>query len=266
MDRPIVVLDTETAGCGGAPHLIEIGAVRLDSGEIFESFVRPQVTISAEATAIHGIRDEDVATAPLARDVLASFFEWVGEDWMAAHNAPFDARVIAFELHRAGIEPPESPVLDTLRLARKVIRDSPDHSLETLCAHLAFEPSAHHRALADAVNAARLLDACATRANAASAAGLIAAGATVTTIGAHSPRVVRQLKPRLRALADACEPRRERRSLLLVYGEDERPPARLEVVPQLLYSVRDRDYLEAECVASGLLKTYRLDRVQRVLA
>jgi hypothetical protein len=31
-----------------------------------------------------------------------------------------------------------------------------------------------------------------------------------------------------------------------------------------LYELGDKRYLEAECVASGMLKTYRLDRVHHV--
>jgi DNA polymerase III epsilon subunit-like protein len=46
MSNTIVVLDTETATLQGAPHLLEIGAVRVQEGEIqesFERFVRPEV-------------------------------------------------------------------------------------------------------------------------------------------------------------------------------------------------------------------------------
>ena len=35
--------------------------------------------------------------------------------------------------------------------------------------------------------------------------------------------------------------------------------------PRLLFTMGERDYLEAECVRSGTLKTYRLDRVQRIV-
>jgi hypothetical protein len=50
----------------------------------------------------------------------------------------------------------------------------------------------------------------------------------------------------------------------LVYGE-EGAPARLPVAPRLLFTLGERGYLEAECVRSGTLKTYRLDRVQRIV-
>jgi hypothetical protein len=67
LDRPIVYLDTETATLLGAPHLLEIGAVRVVDGEAidrFDTLVRPQVPIEAEATAIHGIPDDAVRDAP----------------------------------------------------------------------------------------------------------------------------------------------------------------------------------------------------------
>ena len=51
---------------------------------------------------------------------------------------------------------------------------------------------------------------------------------------------------------------------MLRYGDSDEIPARLAVYPKLLYQAGERGYLEAECEASGLLKTYRLDRIQRV--
>ena len=39
----------------------------------------------------------------------------------------------------------------------------------------------------------------------------------------------------------------------------------LAVEPRLLYQNDGKGYLEAECVRSGLLKTYRLDRIHKIL-
>jgi len=86
LDRPIVFLDTETATLLGAPHLLEIGAVRVVDGEAvdrFDTLVRPQVPIEAEATAIHGIPDDAVRDAPDAGEAIARFLSWLGDDWMA---------------------------------------------------------------------------------------------------------------------------------------------------------------------------------------
>ena len=67
MDQPLVILDTETATLRGAPHLLELGAVRVERGEIqerFEALVRPEVPIDPEASDFHGIGPEHVADAP----------------------------------------------------------------------------------------------------------------------------------------------------------------------------------------------------------
>ncbi len=268
MERALVCLDTETARLGGPPHLIEIGAVRVVAGEIadhFASFVRPLVPIEPEATAIHGICDEDLAGAPAAPEVLERFLAWLGQDWMAAHNAPFDARVLAFELARAGRQAPAQPVLDSLRLSRQLLPEADDHKLETLCEFLDLEEGEHHRALPDAVWCWKVLEACIERMGAEPglAALLARQGGSPLTLRAHLPHPGHSLKPRHRSLAVACE-RRER--VTLVYGAPPEPPLPLPVVPWLLFRQAEKSYLEAECCSSGLLKTYRLDRVQRVLA
>ena len=68
--------------------------------------------------------------------VLREFAEWVGEDWMCAHSAPFDARVLGYEYARTALDPPAGPLLDTLCLAKHFLPESPDHKLATLTEHL----------------------------------------------------------------------------------------------------------------------------------
>jgi predicted DNA-binding transcriptional regulator YafY len=82
------------------------------------------------------------------------------------------------------------------------------------------------------------------------------------TLPGASPRTPR-LAPRLRTLEAAC---RDGRQVELCYGETEQAPVWLGVRPRILYATKRQGYLEAECVRSGLLKTYRLDRVHRVRA
>ncbi len=261
MDRPFLALDTETATLGGAPHLIELGAVRVEDGEAvdrFESFVRPDVAIDAGATAIHGITEDDVRDAPPAREVLERFTAWAGDDLLAAHNAGFDARVLGFEYRRAGLRPPPGPFLDSLKLARRYLPDAPDHRLETLCQWLELEGEVHHRALADAVACWQVLEECARRSAESTTALLTRCGAPVS-IASAGPRTPR-LSPRLRALEHAVG---ERARVTLAYGDDE-GTFELPVAPRLLFTLSERGYLEAECLKTGLLKTYRLDKVRRV--
>jgi len=262
MDRPLICLDTETANLRGAPFLLELGAVRIVDGEVqdqFEEFVLPPVPIDPEATQIHGISEADLRRAAPAAVVLQRFATWVGGDWMCAHNAGFDARVLGFEFARAGLNPPGAPFLDTLKLARRHIPESPDHKLPTLCQHLDLEPGDFHRALADSVWCWKVLEACAARAGNHSVAALLAECGTPVTIQAYLPEPAR-MSPRLRPLEAAA---RDGNQVTLHYGGDG-GAARLAVLPRLLYERHKKSYLEAECLQSGLLKTYLLERVQKV--
>src|SRR5262245_11712269 len=113
---PFVAFDTETTGLHASDRLVELGAVRFRGGLIegeFVAVVNPGVPIPQGATAVHGIRDEDVAGRPRAAEVLPSFLSFIEGAALVGHNAPFDVRVLALELLRAGLRLPDNPVLDT---------------------------------------------------------------------------------------------------------------------------------------------------------
>ena len=154
MNRPLVVLATHTAALRGAPHLVELAAVRVVEGEAsdqFESLVCPPVPVEPEATLIHGIGEDDLRRAPMAPGVLERFAEWVGADWLAAFDAPPAAEVLGFEYARAGIAAPSGPWLDGSRLSAGLLTEAPDHGLEALAAHLELERGDFSGALAQAV-------------------------------------------------------------------------------------------------------------------
>ena len=266
MDRPLVVLDCETAAPTGAPHLVELGAVRVEHGEIQDSFhalVCPPIPIHPESEAIHGITDEDLRRARFAAEVLPGFTEWVGSDWLAAHNAGADARILGFEYARAGLEPPPGPFMDSLALACARIPDAPDHKLDTLRQHLELEEGEGHRALTDAVHCWKVIEECLERAGGLSAAwSSELLGRNPLTIGRRRPgppRMSPRLRPLERALS-ADEPVR------LLYAREDGAPTPIDVQPRFLFERRGKSYLEAECHQSGLLKTYLLERVRKVLS
>ena len=268
MDRPLVVLDLESATARGAPHLIELGAVRVVAGEVegsFESLVCPPVPIEPEASAIHGIVDDDVRRSPSAPEVLARFRDWVGDDWLAAHDAGADTARLAFEYARHGLEPPPGPFLDSLALAVRHVPEAPDHELATLVQVLGFEDQGTQRALAHAVLCWKVIEECLERAGGLHEARLVQHLATrgaPLTLAQRAPGAPR-LGPRLRPLEAA---RRAGCEVTLAYGADGQPPGLVRVRPCFLYERHGHGYLEGECRPSGLLKTYRLDRVRKVLA
>ena len=268
MDQPIVFLDVETAAPSGPPHLIEVGAVRVVSGEAvdhYESLVCPEVPVAPEATEVHGLATEDLRTAPGPEAVLADLSSFVEGAWVAAHGARFDAHALGFAYARAGRRPPEVPLFDTLPMAKRCLPEAPDHKLETLVELLEVDAAPRHRALPDAVATWQVATACVETLGgweAAGAADLFDACGLPLGLADAGPKVPRRQRARVAALERAA---REDEPVTLVYGEKGEEPARLRVQPRLVYELNDRGYLEGECQRSGTLKTYRIDRVQKIL-
>lgn len=160
-------LDTETTSLlqrhrdpyslDAEPRIVSI-AVVTSAGEVVGSQrIRPDVPIPAAASAIHGIRDEDVAHAPPFAAVWPRLLAKVGDDALVcAHNAPFDGAVLAVELMRIGAALPRWSWLDTLAASRRVIDHAPRHTLACLAEVLRLDVAPDHSALADACCAALL--------------------------------------------------------------------------------------------------------------
>ena len=264
MDRPLLFFDTETATRNSPPHLLELAAVRVvdsEAVEHFSSLVRPQVEIEPETTLVHGIEESDIRDAPTAPEVLLRFNEFCGDDWLVAHRAEADATVLGFEYARADLPAPSGTILDSLAFAKLRLPEAPDHKLTTLCHYLDIDCERHHRALDDAAATWKVFEACLDTYDSPPGSLEILATQSLRTFASEAPSPPR-LNQRLRVLQQAC---RDGETVRLLYGEPPAPPARLPVRPRLLYRRKKKDYLEAECELSGSLKTYRLDRVQRIL-
>src|SRR5690606_38877192 len=75
-DVPTVWIDTETTGTRpSVDRVVQIGVCRIERGEVtgfFSSLVDPGIPIPAEASAVHGITDDDVRGAPRLAEVFAN--------------------------------------------------------------------------------------------------------------------------------------------------------------------------------------------------
>ena len=269
MHRPLVFLDTELTALESAPHLIEVGAVRVVDGEVvdqFEELVRPEVPVDEHATQVHGLTLDDLAQADLAGLVLARFLDWLDdEDWLVAHNMPADANAIGFELARAELEAPPNGLFDSLKLARKGLRDAPDHQLATLVEFLELDLATTHRALADAVACWQVFEAAMDELlgnEPLDEAAVLQHAGISGTLSQYLPAPPSRQRQAVRRLMTA---RREERVVTLIYGGGASQPVPIPVLPRLLYGRDKRAYLEGECQRTGALKTYRLDRVLRIV-
>jgi DNA polymerase-3 subunit epsilon len=151
------VVDLETTGgsAQGGSMITEIGAVKVRGGEVlgeFQTLVNPAQAIPAFIAVLTGITDSMVATAPSIEQVLPQFLEFAQGCVLVAHNAPFD---VGFLKHFAAEQQrpwPAFEVVDTARLARRVITrdDAPNCKLSSLARLFDAQTTPNHRALSDA--------------------------------------------------------------------------------------------------------------------
>ncbi len=159
----MVVLDTETTGLDvERDRVVELAAVRVRGGEVreeetFATLVNPGARIGETARAIHGIGEEDVAAAPDFAQAMARFTEWAGASVIGGYMVGFDLAVLKAEHARHDLPWTQPLALDVRGLARLCAPQLPDESLETVAAWLGVEIDGRHRALPDALAAARIL-------------------------------------------------------------------------------------------------------------
>ncbi len=112
LTRPIVFLDLETTGKDFvADRIVQISVLKIHPDSSEESrtrLINPGKPIPREATAIHGITDEDVRDQPRFRDIARSLFEFLAGCDIAGYNSnAFDIPFLAEEFARCGMEFPQ---------------------------------------------------------------------------------------------------------------------------------------------------------------
>ena len=262
-DVPFVAFDTETTGLRVSDRLVELAAVSFRGEEVegeWSALVDPGVPIPAEATAVHGIRDEDVRGRPSAAQALVSFLGFIEGAALVAHNAPFDVRVLSLELLRAGMSLPDNPTLDTCAIPRRLRLDVPNHRLGTLARAFGVRQAGAHRALTDARVACDLLRAY-LRELGEPAEALIRYSLTQDSALLSFRRFASEPVPDSPLTALFRRARAEGRSVSMVYRGGSHGMAPRRVTPRDLYSWGGTVYLEADCREDGVLKTFRLDRI-----
>lgn len=120
LSRPLAIFDLETTGTDPArDKIVEIAILRLDLDGGRESRSRrinPERPIPPDATAVHGITDDDVRDAPAFRQVARGLLEFLGEADLAGFNVRrFDVPLLDREFRECGLD---------LALARRKIVDA----------------------------------------------------------------------------------------------------------------------------------------------
>lgn len=143
----VVVLDFETTGLSPERNeIIQIGAIKFEQAKMvdqFAAYAKASRPIPAKITQITGITNETVKDAPALNESLLKLRDFIGDYPIVAHNASFDLKFLLTNYHRYDISYPAPVVIDTLTLARKYIRQTPNHKLTTLKQFLRMEAQSH---------------------------------------------------------------------------------------------------------------------------
>lgn len=149
-----VAIDFETANSRrGSP--CAVGLVRFSDGEPVAEWyelMRPPEGVDhfdRFNVRVHGITAEMVADRPRFADHWPAIREFIGDDFLVAHNAAFDMSVLREAVRLSALEPPEVGYVDTLRAARRTL-NLLSYSLPWVADSLDVPLDQHHHALADA--------------------------------------------------------------------------------------------------------------------
>ncbi|MGX1915362.1 3'-5' exonuclease [Streptomyces phaeochromogenes] len=158
----LLVVDVEGNGTN-PPDLVEVAALPVRAGQPDTTaggawLIRPERPVTTRAAGIHGLTNAVLADKPAWAELADQVHDFLGQDWICAHNAHVDYRALLRHLPKW--EP--AGVIDTLRLARATYRNLPSYSLDALIKHVAPDLSqaprvGRHRATYDAYATAQLL-------------------------------------------------------------------------------------------------------------
>jgi len=157
----VIVVDFETTGISPdhGDRAIEVGAVKLEKGDIVDSFqclMNPGIPVNGFIEDYTGITNAMLEQAPPCEEVMGDFTDFIGDGNLVAHNASFDRRFLDAECCRIGRRY-KGEFACSMLAARRVYPDAPNHKLGTLVRFNRLPSNGtFHRALADAEMTAHL--------------------------------------------------------------------------------------------------------------
>ncbi|MGN0417732.1 3'-5' exonuclease [Anaerostipes faecalis] len=152
--REYVAFDLETTGLSPEKdQMIEIGAVKIRDSRIigkYNCILYPEVSVSDFIIQLTGISREMLAKGISLKEGVEGFLEFSEGFPVLGHNLMFDysfMKIAAKSFSRSF----ERDGVDTLAVARKLLKQLKNKKLETLCEHYHYVNEAAHRAYDDAL-------------------------------------------------------------------------------------------------------------------
>src|SRR5688572_6915960 len=135
LEGPLVLVDIETNGLNHIRgRVIEVAAIRVEGGQVvreFRQLVDPGTLLPQFITNLTGIKQADLAGAPLFMAIADELHEIMDGAIFVAHNVRFDYSFLKQEFKRVGKEfRPRQ--LCTLKLSRNLFPEYRTHKLQDL--------------------------------------------------------------------------------------------------------------------------------------
>jgi DNA polymerase-3 subunit epsilon len=157
----LIILDFETTGLSPdmGDRAIEIGAVKLENGEVVERFqelMNPGQRISGFIEDYTSITNKMLVGADTCENVMNRFADFISDSNLIAHNASFDKRFLDAELDRIS-RVYSGDFSCSLLVSRRVFQDAPSHKLGRLVEYSRIpSEGGFHRALYDSEMTAKV--------------------------------------------------------------------------------------------------------------
>jgi DNA polymerase-3 subunit epsilon len=147
------IVDIETTGGFASGHGITEIAIYIHDGQKvvdhYQTLINPEQKIPVYITALTGISNAMVASAPTFKEVAEEIYTYLQDAIFVAHNVNFDYSFVKHHLKNCGYEL-NVKKLCTVRLGRKVFPGLPGYSLGNFCRSLGIDIENRHRAGGDA--------------------------------------------------------------------------------------------------------------------
>lgn len=119
-----------------------VGIVRIRDGVLvdrytsFINYPRSLGGFDAANTEMHGIIAKDLIGAPTWAEVLPKIVDFIGDDYVVAHNVDFDIAIISEACREAGIPVPNISYFCSRQLAKRALPNLPKYRLKDVDAAL----------------------------------------------------------------------------------------------------------------------------------
>ena len=255
----VVFFDLETTGLSPLfDRIIEFAGVKILRGQepqTFSMLIKPNIEITPENSAIHGITNEDVANCEGEEIAAPKIKDFIGTLPLVAHNSKFDIGFLMAMYHRCGLGSDNNSVYCSCNLSRKLNKDAKSHRLNALCEQFDINLENHHRALDDTIACLSVFTAICEKIGEIRSIGQ---ASLLYQANEFSKAFLKEMPKNLKELESYCT---LRTPIIIKYKGGKNKNADRNVVPFSLLPLPTGIALYAQCQKTNLFKYYKVEKI-----